>query len=248
MMAILGDLLVSAQEAAHAKLREMIFSGALRAGQALRQEEIARRLGLSRLPVREALNRLTTEGLVELKPRRGFYVVSLKSDEIEDIFEIRAMLEARAGELATERRTTEDADAVDHLVELLDAAVGSNKGLDDYALLNEQFHERFYQSCNRKYLRRQIRMLRDAVAPLIHVLASETGELQRAQDEHRQMAGSFRRGDSIRVAELCRRHCAYTGAALIERFLTNGKSVGNRSVQSTKRTRKFHKLRRESVA
>ena len=58
----------------------MIFSGALQAGQALRQEEIARQLGLSRLPVREALNRLTTEGLVELKPRRGFYVVSLKPD------------------------------------------------------------------------------------------------------------------------------------------------------------------------
>jgi DNA-binding GntR family transcriptional regulator len=222
MTAILGDQLVSAQEAAHARLREMIFSGALQAGQALRQEEIARQLGLSRLPVREALNRLATEGLVELKPRRGFYVVSLKPNEIEDIFEMRAMLEGRAGQLATERMTTSDADALDRLVEALDAAVDGNQGFDDYARLNEQFHERLYQSSDRKYLRRQIGMLRDAVSPLIRILASGTGELRRAQEEHRQMARFFRLGDGAAVAELCRIHCAYTGAALIERFLTNG--------------------------
>jgi DNA-binding GntR family transcriptional regulator len=222
MTAILGDLLVSAQEAAHARLREMIFSGALQAGQALRQEEIARQLGLSRLPVREALNRLATEGLVELKPRRGFYVVSLKPDEIEDIFEMRAVLEARAGQQATERMTARDADAVDHLVDSLDVAVSSNESFDDYARLNEEFHERLYQSCNRKYLRRQIRMLRDAVAPLIRILAAESGELRRAQEEHRQMARFFRLGDAPRVAELCREHCAYTGTTLIERFLKSG--------------------------
>ena len=104
----------------------MIFSGALQAGQALRQEDIARQLGLSRLPVREALNRLATEGLVELKPRRGFFVVSLKRDEIEDIFDMRAMLEARAGQVAAEQTTMEDADAVDRLVDALDIAIKSN--------------------------------------------------------------------------------------------------------------------------
>jgi DNA-binding GntR family transcriptional regulator len=225
MSEILGDTLVSAQEAAHAKLRELIFSGALQAGQALRQEEIARQLGLSRLPVREALNRLATEGLVELKPRRGFYVVSLKPDEIEDIFEMRAMLEARAGHLATERRTALDAEALDHLVDSIDEAIHDNDGLDDYARLNEQFHERLYQSCNRKYLRRQIGMLRDAVAPLIRLLASETGELRRAQQEHHEMARFFKLGDAPAVAELCRKHCAYTGTALIEKFLKNGLSA-----------------------
>lgn len=228
MTAILGDLLVSAQDAAHARLREMIFSGALQAGQALRQEEIARQLGLSRLPVREALNRLATEGLVELKPRRGFYVVSLKPDEIEDIFEMRAMLEARAGQLATEQMTTLDADALDRLVESLDAAVSGSEGFDNYARLNEQFHERLYQSCNRKYLRRQIRMLRDAVAPLIRLLALETGELRRAQQEHRQMTRSFRKRDAPAVAELCRKHCAYTGTALIEKFLKSGAPASDR--------------------
>jgi DNA-binding GntR family transcriptional regulator len=214
----LGDLLVSAQQAAHSRLREMIFSGALQAGQALRQEKIARQLGVSRLPIREALNRLATEGLVELKPRRGFYVASMNVEEIEDIFEMRAMLEGRAGQLATERMTTEDADAVDRLVGALDIVVDTNADFNRYAKLNEQFHERLYKSCNRKHLRRQISMLRDAVAPLIRILAGVSGELQRAQEEHRQLAQYFRRRDASRVAELCSRHCAYTGSALIERL------------------------------
>jgi DNA-binding GntR family transcriptional regulator len=247
MTAVLGDLLVSAQEAAHAKLREMIFSGALQAGQALRQEDIARQLGLSRLPVREALNRLATEGLVELKPRRGFYVVALKANELEDIFEMRAMLEERAGQLATERMTVADADAVDRLVESLDAVVSRNEGFDDYAQLNEQFHERLYQSCNRKHLRRQIRMLRDAVAPLIRLLASEKGEVRRAQEEHRQMARYYRRGEAHEVAELCRKHCAYTGNALIERLLANGSAPG-RDARPRKREKKSAKAGRETVS
>ena len=175
MSAVPGNLPVGAQQAAHAWLREMIFSGALPPGKPLRQEEIARQLGISRLPIREALNRLATEGLVELKPRRGFYVTSLNENEIDDIFDMRAMLEGRAGHLAAERTTTADADAIDRLVTELDIAVETNVPFEHYAQLNVRFHEQLYQSCNRKHLQRQIEMLRDAVAPLIRLLASETG-------------------------------------------------------------------------
>ena len=214
----LGDILVSAQQAAHDRLRQMIFSGAFQAGQALRQEEIARQLGVSRLPIREALNRLATEGLVELKPRRGFYVTSLDVEEIEDIFEMRAMLEARAGQLATERKTLEDADAIDRLVAELEETVNGPFDFERYSEVNVRFHERLYRSCGRKHLRRQIAGLRDKVAPLIRVLASENGELQRAQKEHRQLASAFREGNAPAVAELCGEHCAYTARALIKKL------------------------------
>jgi DNA-binding GntR family transcriptional regulator len=219
---VLGDRLVSAQQAVHERLREMIFSGALQAGQALRQEEIARNLGVSRLPIREALNRLATEGLVELKPRRGFYVASLDLDEIEDIFDMRSLLEARAGHLATEKRTVEDADAVDELVARIEATVNAPIDFDRYAQLNLRFHERFYQSCGRKHLRRQISLLRDAVAPMIRILALEDGELRRAQEEHRALSSAFRNGDADRVAELCKEHCAYTARALIGKLRSSG--------------------------
>ncbi len=71
-------------------------------------------------------------------------------------------------------------------------------------------------------------MLRDAVAPLIRLLALETGELRRAQQELRQMTRSFRIRDAPAVAELCLKHCAYTGTALIEKFLKSGAPASDR--------------------
>jgi DNA-binding GntR family transcriptional regulator len=211
-----GDLLVSAQQATHEKLRSMIFAGELRAGQRLGQEEIARRLGVSRLPVREALNRLATEGLVELKPRRGFFVASLDVQEIEDIFEMRALLEQRAGELATERRTSSDADDLDALVHKLDRLVQGKKiEFDEWARLNQKFHQRLFETSKRKHLCRQIDLLRNNVASIIRILAVQQGELRRAQEEHRSIAAKFRSGDCLAVGLLCREHCAYTARALL---------------------------------
>jgi DNA-binding GntR family transcriptional regulator len=211
-----GDHLVSAQQATHAKLRAMIFSGELQAGQPMRQEEIARQLGVSRLPVREALNRLATEGLVELKPRRGFFVTSLDTDEIEDIFDMRTLLENRAGVLATERRSLADADALDAIVRALDVALDGTIKFELWADLNIRFHARLYQSCARKHLRRQIDLLRDTVAPLIRILALKEGELRRSQEEHRRLAVLFRAGDAAGVGELCGEHCAYTARGLLK--------------------------------
>jgi DNA-binding GntR family transcriptional regulator len=215
MTKTVGDLLISAQQATHEKLRSMIFSGEVQAGQPLRQEEIARQLGVSRLPVREALNRLAIEGLVELKPRRGFFVVSHNAEEIEDIFDMRAILEQRAGQLATERHTNSDADAIDRIVQGIDETLAGPIEYDRWAELNLQFHQRLYQSCSRKHLCRQIDLLRDAVAPMIRVLAVQEGELWRAQNEHRQLAAMFRSGDADGVGRLCAEHCAYTARALL---------------------------------
>jgi len=229
-----GDQLVSAQQATHAKLRSMIFSGELQAGQALRQEEIARRLGVSRLPVREALSRLTSEGLVELKPRRGFFVTSLDIGEIEDIFDMRAMLEERAGYLATAQRTIADADALDEVNRSLEDAVESPIAFEHWADLNLKFHTRLYQASGRKHLCRQIDLLRDTVAPLIRILALQDGELRRSQGEHRQITALFRAGDAAAVAQACREHCAYTARMLVNQLGTmpairTGKKLDNAS-------------------
>jgi DNA-binding GntR family transcriptional regulator len=217
-----NETLISAQRAAHEQLRAMILIGSLRSGQKLRQEEIAKRLGLSRLPVREALNRLEIEGLVEQKPRRGFYVTSLDIDEVEDIFEMRAMLEAHAGSLATQRRTPKDADDVDLAFKALERVVKKGRTKQfDYAVFaeaNARFHNRIYVTSGRKYLLRQIVMLRNSVGPLIQIIASDKDEMSFAQEEHRQLAHFYRQGNAAGVAEICREHCARTGRALVHRI------------------------------
>jgi len=75
------------------KLREKILNGELREGQQLRQDAIAAELRVSRIPVREALRQLEAEGLVTIIPHRGAVVSALSLEEIEELFEIRAVLE-----------------------------------------------------------------------------------------------------------------------------------------------------------
>src|SRR5688572_17623652 len=86
----LGEI-PSLTDLAYGHLRRAILSGGLDFGAPVRQEKIAARLGISRHPVREALRRLDSEGLIALKPRRGYYVTSLNRAVIEEVFAIRAL-------------------------------------------------------------------------------------------------------------------------------------------------------------
>ncbi|MDR7541769.1 MAG: GntR family transcriptional regulator, partial [Armatimonadota bacterium] len=88
-------------------LREAILRGILLAGQQLRQDEIARELGVSHIPVREALRQLEAEGLVRLRPYRGFEVSELSPEEVEELYEIRIPLECQALRLAFPHLTDE---------------------------------------------------------------------------------------------------------------------------------------------
>ena len=89
-------------------LREDILRGSIPPGQPLRQEELADRFGVSRLPVRDALLRLEAQGLVEVFPNRGAFVVSLSADEVREIYELRSLLEGDAIERAVPRMTADD--------------------------------------------------------------------------------------------------------------------------------------------
>ena len=88
-------------------LREEILRGEVEPGQALRQEELAERFGVSRLPVRDALLRLEAQGLVHVYPNRGAFVVALSADEVREIYEMRILLEGDIIERAVPRMTAE---------------------------------------------------------------------------------------------------------------------------------------------
>ena len=91
-----------------ASLREEILRGVIPPGQALRQEELAGRFSVSRLPVRDALLRLEAEGLVDVFPNRGAFVTTLSADEVREIYHLRILLEGDAIETAVPRMTSAD--------------------------------------------------------------------------------------------------------------------------------------------
>ena len=100
------------------KIRQGILNGAWKPGQALTELALTKMLGVSRTPVREALRQLELEGLIELRPNRGALVIGITPGDIEDIYEIRSLLERRATEKAAAHINSEHIDRLREVVDL----------------------------------------------------------------------------------------------------------------------------------
>lgn len=121
-------------------IREAIMDGRLAPGQRLKEEELARELGISRTPVREALLILQTDGLVEASPNRGATVRSYDLDDLGDLYMLRAALEGVAARLAAERATPRELAKLRRSCDRFDAVAGEGS-LNDLVRENLVFHD-----------------------------------------------------------------------------------------------------------
>jgi DNA-binding GntR family transcriptional regulator len=199
---------VTAQELVLSSLRDAVLAGVFEPGARLRQEELAEIFNTSRIPVREALRALEYEGLVRSEPHRGFTVTRLDADEVEEVYDLRILLESHAIRLALPLLTDEDLDELEALFARVREAANPDEGL----AAREEFYTRLYSVTGRPRLVGLIIRLRQEVAralrwptiqhsPEIHEQffeAVRTGDAERAVA---QLAGHYRR-----VAALIRRH------------------------------------------
>ena len=105
-----------------ARLRELILSNQLLPGTRIDQTELARQMGVSIIPLREAIARLQTSGLVRIIPRRGAFVEPISADELTDIYFVREVLEEQSGRLAANRLTDDDITQLTELVAHMERA------------------------------------------------------------------------------------------------------------------------------
>jgi DNA-binding GntR family transcriptional regulator len=209
---------LSLPETIYRQLRSAILNGDLRPGQMLRQEELARSLGASRAPLREALPRLEAEGLVVLQPRRGYAVISLEPDDISELFELRILIEEHQARLATQRRTVEDIAKLTELVENM-AALGKSPNtaaMNAWFEQNVVFHDMLLAPGGQKHFQRVVASLRSAIELYIRVELRLTGDFAQAQAEHEQILNAFIKGNADQVARLTREHSIHTRQRLLE--------------------------------
>lgn len=141
-------------------LREEILRGEVAPGQALRQEELAERFGVSRLPVRDALLRLEAQGLVHVYPNRGAFVISLSADEVTEIYEMRLLLEGDMIERAVPRMTPESWRRID----AAHAEATRTAGGPEWIEGDWRFHRALYEPAARPRQLATIETLRSTVA------------------------------------------------------------------------------------
>jgi DNA-binding GntR family transcriptional regulator len=212
----------------HDHLRDEIIAGSLTPGTELTEVDLAGSLGVSRGPIREALGRLATEGLVTIRPRRGAVVRALSNEEFIEAYQVREALEMMAVRLAVPKLTEEDLSALEQLVEDMAerAEVGDVQGFFE---ANTAFHQRFFEASENRMLAGLYRQLRGQIDR--HRLRSLElrGELSRSVAEHRAILSAARAGDVERAVGLASDHIRVPQLRLLvsDRALTSsdGKAV-----------------------
>lgn len=207
---------LSLPETVYLQLKQAIHNGVLKPGEVLRQEDLARKLGVSRAPLREALPRLEADGMIVLRPRRGYSVATLDPEEIEDIFDLRATVEEKAVRAATARRKPADVEAVFailHQMQSIKLLKGEQRHL--WFDLNFQFHDALAEAAGRRHLARMVRNLRSLVEPYIRLEVDFTGDVREANLEHAQLAKAFEQGLVDLAGSLIRVHVQSTANRLL---------------------------------
>ena len=141
----------SLTEQAYELLRREIITCALAPGADVSEAELAERLKMSKTPVRDALARLRTEGFVETFPRRGYRIVPMTLADMNELFDVRIILEGGAAELAAERITNAELDELDRLADIT-YDLEETLSLDQFVLANRRFHSAIARAAGRERL------------------------------------------------------------------------------------------------
>ena len=184
------------------ELRRAIVAGELRPGERVRQEDVADRLGVSIAPVREALRVLEQEGQVTYLPRRGYFVTELRIEDLEEIYELRRLLEDRAARRALPEL---DEHALQRIMLAAKDCFNAAEAGDIAAELeaNRRFHFALLESPDQPHTMRVIRLLWDSTEAYRAMYYNSPAERRASIVAHDRILAALRDGDADRlVAEL----------------------------------------------
>ena len=198
------------------RLREMIICGQIQEGEQLRQDAIATDLEVSRIPVREALRQLEAEGLIKIIAHRGAVVSSLSSDQIEELFDMRAVLECHVLALSIPHLTESDFKEAEAILEIYEKTLGKEGDVGSWGRLNSQFHTTLYSRANRPHFMSIIRQINNNGDRYTRLQLYLTGGIERAKKEHRMLVELCRNRDVKGACELLEQHIRAAGHALRE--------------------------------
>ena len=190
----------TAGQTAAQQIRQQILSGALAPGATLNQNDLATAMGMSRIPVRDALRSLAAEGLVEMRAHATASVSPLSLDDLAELYELRLSLEPDLCARALPRLTSEDLDEAEAVLEALEQAPSA----DDWLVLNDRFHEVLYRGSGRPRTIEIIGLARQATARytrVYHRFDQHTVEV-----EHRLILEAAKAGHARRLASLVAAH------------------------------------------
>lgn len=207
---------LSMQERVIAEMRRRIISGEIGVGVNLSELALAEDFGVSRTPVREALKRLQTEGLVEIRPRVGTFVTTPSRREITELFEMKELLEGAAARLLAQRGRVPELDLLEENLDRADDAVARDDRAR-YAQLVEEFHDLLIRGSDNTKLEAHYRTLMNQLAysRLVSTSLAQPGRPLQSDREHHRVLDLVIAKDGDSAERVMREHVRASRQALL---------------------------------
>ncbi len=171
-------------------LREDILNGQYAEGAKLIESRLAKELGVSRTPVREALKQLELEGIVENIPNRGVIVLGISKQDLEDIYTIRNAIEGIAARWAVDRMTEEELEELKEIYELMEFYTHKND-IEKFAELNTKFHELIYKATKSRHLEQVLKGFQYYMKKTRRKSLRVEGRIKDSLMEHKEILDAF---------------------------------------------------------
>ena len=187
-------------------LRERILSGEIVAGQALRQATLANDLSVSRIPVREALLQLEAEGLVTFEPHKGATATELSAAQVDELFELRAMIEGELLAASSIDITDEALAQATEILASLDSALGKENAANTWSELNSDFHNCLYSGASRPQTTNLVNILNKNADRYIRMHLLWAGGISKAGPEHAELLAFCKARDINNAVDKLKQH------------------------------------------
>jgi DNA-binding GntR family transcriptional regulator len=184
-------------------LRDAIWEGRLAHGERIREEEIASLLGVSRTPVREALQRLQQRGLLVVGPGRGLMVAELSKQQVFELYAMREILEGSAARFAARHANETEVEILYRLQQELAESKGDALTL---VKLNRRFHQAIYEAAHNQYLLDALDSLNDSLALLHNITFRAPSRRADTDEEHRRIVEAIEKRDPDTAEKVAREH------------------------------------------
>lgn len=180
-----------------AVMKDDILTGKLKSGEKLTEKVICTKHGISRTPVREALQKLEMEGLVESIQNRGFFVLGLTPQDYEDMFTLRKIYEIQALSWAIERATKKEREDIEELFEFMEFYT-MKKDIHKMLTINMNFHQMIYQASHNRMLKNLLSSYQEMLKHVEVTHSNYDEYLSQVLNEHREIYLAFKTKDISR--------------------------------------------------
>ncbi|MDV7141115.1 GntR family transcriptional regulator [Tropicimonas sp. TH_r6] len=203
------------------RLREAIVTAEVKLGEPVSEEKLAAAFGVSRTPVREALNLLQLQGLVEIAPQRGSFVFRPTQEDIADLCEYRISMEMTVIPLCAKTDHAGTLAALEECLAKMERALEEDDGLA-YAKLDDELHQLFFRHCGNKYFQDAYALIAGRISALRNNLTKDArADNTVSMQEHRVIVKLFAEQDFEGIGQVLHGHIGRTGENFL-RALENG--------------------------